>query len=101
MFKKPRTVLSVEQLQAHLERKGGSANGVYWQTEVERGEHGEVEVESEFPVEGTYVLEHGPEGIEPLIGFKAKGSPPESLPIIVHDEDVLRGVVQVIARRLK
>ena len=99
MLKKPKTVSSAEQLQSHLEKSGGQAKGIHWETEVERDDEGEIVMEMESPVMGTYSLADTPEGISPLVEFKAKG--PETIPLLVREEDVMQGAVQVIARRLK
>ena len=101
MFKKPRTYSSMDQLRGHLQTKGGCAPGILWEANQEMGADGLPDVEWDEPAEGTYSLPLQLETGRPIVEFSYDFSFSEEKPLIVTEDDVLRGAVQVIARRLK
>jgi hypothetical protein len=95
MFKKPREISSMEQLQSHLQNHGGNAEGVHWELhEIWDGD--ELMEEEDIDFRGRYLLAQGIDHTSPSIEFIERET---STATPITEEDVLRGAVQVIARR--
>lgn len=90
----------MDQLRSHLEKSGGRAEGVLWEYWFSAGPDKGINEEGDEPEMGLYSLNHNMN--PPTVEFQYMDSEtPEIPPIVVTEDDVLIGAVQVIARRIK